>query len=358
MRLLYVLAILGVSAAHLIADENLILLNPKFPNYALAPRFERRFTTTFTGEFLFWKYSELTSDFLRTGVGLTDTIPAVEVPVIGNGTRYLANFKYDPGFRVALASSFGAMNAYDVTARYTRFHTHGNNTFRRAEDLVGSADTVSWFFDQGVGNDIILRSEINVDLTYNWVDLLAGYKFDLDRHFYLRPFAGATGYFHDGKLENEIEFIQATAGPLFGHLTINNYIGETSVWGVGAIAGLETSWNLTRFLSLIASFDFRGIFSKLYFKANEPTHDLVNGQQLNVINFKYNLTRSGFMWDFKIGPQWDMWFGCNRYHLSLNAAWELISSTAIQMEFLNNAGSDVGMVTAMQGLTLSGLFEF
>lgn len=326
-------------------------------NLALEPMSQKKYTTSFIGEFLYWRYSEATSDFLRTGVGQSNSAPIVEIPVEGYGTRYTANFGFEPGWRASLACSFGEDNAFDVSGRYTSFHTIGKNEFNRAEDLVAAANSLSWFFDAGTAADTILLDRIKLDLNFNLIDLVAGYKMGLERHYYIRPFAGMMGYFAKGKLDNEIQFLNATSG-LVGNFTINKYEGRTSVWGIGALVGFDGAWNITRSLSIVGSFDFRSFFNKLYFRSIEPSHDFVTGAEITVLNFKYNMLRSSFMWDFKLGPRWDSWYSNDRYHLSLTACWEIIDSLANMMGFLSTGGSDVGFGLEAQGLSLSGMFEF
>lgn len=327
------------------------------PNYALDPLCGKNYTVTFSGEFLYWKYYEVSTSYMRTGIGLNDTTGAEE-PVTEYGTRYLPKYSYEPGLRVGLTASFGDRNAYDLTARYTRFTTHGSGKFDRASDLVGSADPGIWFFEQGVSGDLIMNANIEDHLTFNWVDLVAGYKFDLERHYYIRPFAGVAGYFDNGTLNSEYEYIQGSPGSSFGHLSLNTYKGKTSVWGLGGIAGLDTFWSLNKYISLVASFDIRNIVLFQSLSAIEPSQDLETGEELNMLNIAYDVMRSGVIWDFKIGPKWDLWFACNKYHLSMTAAWEVLDSTSGTMAFCNIRGNDTGLRLSIQGLNLSALFEF
>ncbi len=327
-------------------------------NLTLEPAYGKNNTVSFSGEFLYWRYSETSSDFIRTGTGLTNAAPQVETPVAGYGTRYAANFGFDPGWRAALSCSFGERNAFDVTGRYTSFHPVGKNEFLRDRDLVVSANSSSWFFDQGTAADQILVSTIKMDLHFNLADLAAGYKIALARHYFLHPFAGITGYFAKGELNNSVQFINGTAGPRLGDFTVNEYQGRTSAWGLGALVGFDGGWSFSKWLSLVASFDFRSLFTNLSLRAKEPSHDFATGEQMDVINFKYSLIRSAFLWDFKLGPRFDFWFAQDRCHLSMTASWEVLDSLANIMAFLNTASSDVGFGFEAQGLTLSGLFEF
>lgn len=346
------LAVASMASALDVCCEDEVL-----PNYTLVPRYDRDYTLTLTGEFLYWKFSDVGSQYLRTGVGINDVTGAEEA-VVGTGTSYTARYNYDPGMRFALTAAFGDLNAFDISLKYTRFTPKGRGGFDRGKDLVSSADTLNWFFDQGIGTDLILNSNIETELNFNWLDLVAGYKIDMERHYFLHPFAGVTGYFGDGTLLNEVRFIQESPGPSDGNQSIANCSQKTSVWGVGPIVGLDTSWSFSKYISLLASFDFRTVFFVNSMKNEQEHEDLVTGEVIQILNIAYDVPRVGYVNDFKIGPKWDMWFSCNKYHLSVMAAWEWTNWVNGSMAFLTNTGVDTGLRLQAQGLTVSALFEF
>ena len=89
-----------------------------------------------------------------------------------------------------------------------------------------------------------------------------------------------------------------------------------------------------------------------------PQEDLVTGEVIEFANVAYDVTRVGVVGDFKIGPKWDMWFSCNKYHLSVMAAWEWTDWSNGSMSFITNDATDAAIRLQAQGLNLSALFEF
>lgn len=348
-----ILCSLGIiSLQPLMSMENAKLYNP-----TLASRQTNSVTAEATGQFLYWKTQESSTDFLRTGVGISNTVGTSEIPVTKPGTRYIAQYGFEPAFRVGLSFYFGTNTAFDFTTLYTRYKTTGTNSATRAKDLVAAMNAANWLVEVGQAADTINASSIQSNLLYNWIDFQAGYAVDIQRHFYLHPTAGITTFFNSGHLFVKYNYINNGAGPLQGHHLIHRHFARTSLWALGPKVGLDFSWNFTRNWSLFGSFDFKLLFAHQKSKATQKHHDLTNGARFDILKGKGSDNTTPFIWDFFLGPKWECWFSNNNYHLSLLAGWEWIEGTSL-MGFLDQNNNFVGIATEIQGLTVASTFEF
>lgn len=329
-------------------------------NLLLAPRQNDCFTLEFTGEFLYM-LPETGIDYIITGAGVSTAAgnPPINVPI--PGSIYGANFEYQPGLRVGGSAHFGTNNAYDLTARYTLFRSHASGHFDTADqpDLAITVRSAGAFLIESNENRIsIHNADIHFDMPENFIDLVGGYSIDVSRNLNFRPFAGLSGYWTDVAIQVNYAFFNPTgAGPVGEEIA--HYHGKSVAWGIGPIVGLDGNWSLNKNLSIFGAFELAMHYVE--WKMREIQQEVrltAPGGAFNISRGKITSEVIGFTRNMLIGPQLDVWFAENRYHLMLRAAWQWVLNDGAHHAYLSAGVTDSFFVNELQGLNVSGSFEF
>ncbi len=335
-----------------------VFVNASSYNNSITKDQEVSFSTEFKAELLYWKFYQSLRNYINTGLGITNTIPAHEIPVTESGTRFAGNYQFDPGLRVGVDFRFGAGKAYDLKARYTWYHTINNDSVNRNNDLVGSMNPIAWFLAIGGNGNPISIATMATNLTFQWLDLQAGYQFKKG-HFYIRPYSGLTGYMNTGRLKVRYNFLELSSTSLFKNQNIEEtFFAKETFLGIGFLNGLDCSWNLNRHWSAWGQFDIKMLYFREFAKGKEIFKSLNNGTQLDILRGKVQYDRTCFFYEFDLGPKWDYWFNRGRYHLCLSAGWNWIISSGGMLGFLGRSNVELGYFVHLQGMNISGLFEF
>lgn len=193
------------------------------------------------------------------------------------GRSHDPNFKWNPGFRLGIGYEFACSN-WDVEASWSYFHTHSNNSF---DDDID----VQW------------------NLDFDVLDIVAGYKTDLSHCFALRPFAGIRSARINQKFQiNEFSLEDDDSDSDFEK-------NREEFLGIGPLIGLEADWDIGCGFSLYASASISllyGHFDLKFIELNET---------LNTVDYcklKKDLDASLDVVDISFGVQWRKCY-CDRW---------------------------------------------
>lgn len=324
---------------------------------AISHRSGQDFTMFFTAELLYWKWNGGGLDFVRTGVGIPNVggVALQDTPVTKTGGEFGPDFQFDTGFRVGAGVYFGANNAYDISVKYTHFHTHAKGSFDRSKDLATSALALTWAQSAQINTSIVHFANIDVKPHFNWIDLVTGYSFGLTPNLLLRPYAGLAGFFIDGRLR--VFFDIDRVAQAVGHEKIVHK-ARYSAFGLSPVLGIESNWSFAKNWSFfgVANFYIPYFWQKL--RAVQRTNQVDLGNQFISMHSGIHQTRLSQGFDFLLGPQWDVWFCKSRCHLTIRAAGELIFFNGFFLQFLSGGDNDAGIGAQIQGLNVAAAFEF
>lgn len=314
----------------------------------ISPQSYKNYKIGVSGEFLYWKWNSVDLNYLRTGVGFSNTPVIQEINVIGNGKAFSPNFKFDPGFRVKVQANFDQI---DITGRYTRFLTTLKGSYHANRDLVASSSAL--VFGNIPGSAVINFATIDAEFGYNWVDLVSGCNFCVSRDLVLKPFGGLSVFFVDANLKVFYDFNVSAINE-----QTNTFNSEFSQWGIGPVLGFETNWNFVKKWSLFSTCNFflpvldqtiTGGLKGFVYSTNK-SFDITKG--------KIKDTLITFCLDFVLGPRWDCWFNHDKCHLAVYAAGELLFFNGTFIRFLNVSNTASSFAEEVFGMNTGASFEF
>lgn len=335
------------------AQEMVDCCIPVMPNPIIGPRAEKCYSIDVAGEFLYWYWSIGGLDYMATGRGVP-TATTQRVSVTSPGRAYFPDYKFEPGFRIGAAAHFGEdENPYDITAKYTYFHANPNGSFDGARDRRVSATAINWVDAANDGNVFVSTAGIDVSVYYNFLDVVTGYSFDIKPNLYVRPFAGLGGLYVHADLRVQYNY---TAG-----VSTQQQIGiqrdHSSAWGIGPQVGFDSAWSMTKNLSIFGSAQFIVPVNVQNIAGNQ-TVERVGVETLNTMRIKADRVKVAFIEHFILGPRWDQWFCCERYHLGLQVAGEILFLSPDFIGFSSSTGNDSTFGAEIGGINISGSFEF
>ena len=168
----------------------------------------------------------------------------------------------------------------------------------------------------------------------------------------LRPFFGLKGTWQKQTLHVNFATV-ATPGDM---ASMRN---RMKIWGVGILAGLDTSWHLTRSLSLFGNIAASALWEQ--FKVNRLDREVFLGSNTSIsfVNLmdRFHIVRPVFEW--MLGLRWEAWFYCDTYHFAAEAGWEeqIWFSQNMFIRMPGSGSCHDGDLT-LQGLTLKFRLDF
>lgn len=302
-----------------------------------------------TADFIYWTVREDNLDFAMTQ-GSSMVFGAEAKPPKGRVFRPETNWR--PGFKVGLGHDL-CFDGWDVYAEYTWYNLRNTNNSVEATSSLFVSDTF-WFVNNP-GNSIAnsyLVGEGKWFLNFNVLDLEMGRNFYVSPRLMLRPFFGLKGTWQKQTLKVVFDDFE-------GSPNIVSMKNRMKNWGVGILAGLNTSWHINRAVSVIGNIAVSGLWEQ--FKVNRFDNDFTvflnrNTSLLNVTD-RFHILRPVIEW--MLGARWETWFSCDSYHFSAEAGWEQQVWFSQNMFIrLPGTGSCHNGDLTLQGLTIKLRLDF
>lgn len=299
------------------------------------------------GEFIYWRFSAPTFAYARSGVddaGVTET-----------GTAFLPNFKYNPGFRVGVEIKYGAKKAFDLVAQYTWLYSNPHSSISGSP--IGNAFTPDNFLNSPtLDTNTYTFASLKLNLHFNYAEIQSGYSFPINRYFALRPFIALTSYIFEGDLRAQYEFTSTPAPDTF---EIAKTHGKFNSWSIGPKTGLDVIYHITENWGIFSNFNITQQITNITAKSIQITETPATGESIIVQNGRLQQLRNIGLFGLEIGPTWDEWFCCDKYHVYVRATYGASTLTAgANLSFLNSSNLDLGVNGEFRGLNVRGLFEF
>lgn len=255
------------------------------------PRVAHGADVAITADFIWWK---------ATQEGVSAGITGYSADSSSHDTT--AGKKWAPGFKVGLGLNLGH-DGWDVMSQYTWLHA--DNTHK-----TSSNHGVGMFGEQGKS------AKTDWQLHFNVIDVELGRNFYVSQYLTLRPFFGLKGTWQEQDVKSNL-FHTATNENLKGH-------SHQDHWGLGIRGGLNTSWYLTKSLSIYGSFALANMWSDYNKNNSSLTKQDDEGKLLSTEgNSSAKDTYSTkHLTELELGLCWETWFYDDNYHLAVQAGWE------------------------------------
>ncbi len=263
------------------------------------------------------------------------------------------------GFRIGVGYNT-PHDGWDLYANWTRIHNHGHGEEHADE---GGTLFPTWLnaYTNSSSNPTCTKAKADWKLRVNLIDLELGREFFTSKWLTLRPFMGLrSGWIHQ-KLD--IDYDNAT------YVVVQSMQGDVDIdlknnfWGLGPRGGLNTQWGLGGGWSIYGDMAVSALFGHFKFDEDQDFKNLLNvkKEQLDAERHK----QSGkFILDLALGLRWDHMFDDDRFHLGVQAGYEVhwLPGQNQLFRFVDDTAqgsisTGYGDLT-LQGWTLSARFDF
>ncbi len=275
-----------------------------------------------TGDFLYWQAEEDDLD-LTSKVSIDIVSPTRR---INADSKKRLHFHWDPGFRIGAGYMFGASDALELFANWTRFHTSAHGHYSMSIPVIMSGETQfigKWL--PGFLGDIYVAKG-NWRLHFNTIDLSLGRNFFLSKRLSVKPYVGLRGALIDQKYKIVYRALNVDNDILFPDTGMN---AKNDFNGVGLRTGSEFQWHFSKQWNLFGSLSASIIRGRFDLKQNFNTARL-NAEMTEIISgtFEYrnHFWTNRVNLEEQLGLQWETFFGRNKSrvsHLSIGAFYEL-----------------------------------
>ncbi len=259
-------------------------------------------------------------------------LPLPSVPVSSNFTILNMDYKFKPGFQVAIGFNSN-YDQWDLEAEYTRFHPHqkkfaSQKVFSPLLLDPGNLAFLYFLQDQTVGTPITaLPGSVNADwhLNMDFLDLNLGRWFYVGQKLTFHPYCAARG----------VRIRQTLDVHYVNNYSVTSVGGVTSVvpfdseanfqsesWGVGPRVGLDSHWNFGPGFRFFTNGAADILFTRFYncrfrgilFLPSVSIHseNIVSHNTINTL-------RSHF--DLQMGLGWGKYFKDRRWHIDLECGY-------------------------------------
>lgn len=281
--------------------------------------------------------------------------------VISQTEQPQPNWRGAPGFKIGIGYDF-CHDGWDAFLNYTWFRSNDNKKSVSPTNLN--------VFDNYWGVNAFLFAE-NIPPMYNsasakWnlhlnvFDLELGRNFYISRRIQLRPHFGLKGMWYHQDYHLQFQFIPG------GIPTFNNtMIAKMKNWGIGARAGLDTSWHFCRDMSVIGEIAVTALWE--HFNATRVDEAIAltafaatgtPGTFSSLVNLQNSYYTLKPVVEWMLGFRWEMWLGCDEYHLAFDLGWEA-QHWFSQNKFIRISGDDTANGDlSLMGLTFRARFDF
>ena len=303
------------------------------------------------GDYTYWTAREENLEY-----ALEDTFQGVGAAQgAAQGRLYRTNNPWVSGFKAGLGTDF-CRNGWDINAFYTWFKSDTKGSTPSFSTVPGFGVPllldIYWNINSlGDGNSWSF-GEAHWRLNLNVVDLELGRNFYVSPRLMVRPFYGFKGVWTKQRMDVVFDGVDP-----MGLSLINSMANKMNNWGIGARAGMDTSWHFTRNFSLIGDMAFTALWEQ--FKVHRmDTVDAVGVLFISIFDFKENQYAVKPVIEWMMGLKWESGFSCDAYHLALVAGWEqqlwFGQNKFLRLPATVGTGGDL----TLQGLTVDVRFDF
>lgn len=268
----------------------------------------------------------------------------------GQGQLYDFDFKYAPGFQVALGLDF-KHDGWDLLLGYTWLRENNVTAEVSYNPKQGPLDDISLYYFPGRPTDNTVRAFWQ--LHFNAID------WDLGRHFYvsrflaLRPFIGIKGAWINQNFNCLGRATVYTENDSF-----NNTVQSQEFWGAGLRGGLNSEWHFTRNWSLYGVLGLDALYGQ--FQDTVLSFQSIDSQTTLKQSQRCNLHTISPILEFALGVRYETFFSNDRYQLFAQAGWDQ-QVWFNQTHFIVGLASGSGQISGnlvLQGLNVKFGFSF
>ncbi|MCI0382363.1 MAG: Lpg1974 family pore-forming outer membrane protein [Chlamydiae bacterium] len=275
-------------------------------------------------DFLYWFAKEN---------GLSYATRIIAAPrIVGGGTRpvsdkdFYFDADFDPGFRLGMGYHT-PNDHWDIDATWTYFHNKVKASkrvsphFGEGLPTVEGQETLVNYWNDGSLLTTTMYDSIKTrwDLNFNLIDLSLGRKFWVSKKTTLTPFVALRGSWTRIRffLKGLRDVVDPEEGLIF---SINNKTNLFNhYWGVGFVAGANSSWHFVRNFSIFGSADFSLLWGKFSFTRKNRFSD--TSPLLSTFDISNHTFGMQPILDLALGFRWESNLG-RRCHIALDTGWE------------------------------------
>lgn len=300
-------------------------------------------------EFLYWRFSSPNLVYGRTGVGVKGAVESA----VTDGTSYLPDFDYKPGFRVGLGMKMGPSKAFDLVGLYTWYYFNPEGSISGAP--IANVFLPINFFNSGTSaTNSYTFAKLGMNLHLQYAEIQSGYNFSINQYLALRPYIALTAIFVDADLQARYEF--TTPG---GTFEVGRTKGDCNSWSIGPKTGLDFVTHITENFGIYSNVNITQQISHIHLKTVETEDTPSTGGSFVIQKGHITENRNIALFGLEIGPTFDYWFDCNRYHLYVRATYGASNlNSGANLSFLNNSNQDLVEQSELRGLSVRALLEF
>lgn len=326
-----------------------------------------------TASYILWKTSTGNTDIISTPFRqtLTSTVtspvaqPTTTTESGRRNTNTTLSYDWDSGFKVGLGVNLPT-DGWSIYADYTWLRPSASVSLTNGEmDL--SVPNYGSFSEVLVRGGTTHRSE---DFSYNNINLTIGRNFYVSKCFTLNPYAGLLGTWQKWNISTRnvskitgvikaTETFEEVANP-------GRSIQNSSIWGIGVLAGFDMGMYLTNEFSLYANISGSGIFQS-YQRSDRTDFDgtatelrITAPIQTAVETVDYTATQEQTNYKFapllcfELGMKYQVYFDENQYCFTLQAGWE----SKLYSDWLYDAIERNTNSLTLGGLEVKARFDF
>ncbi len=299
-----------------------------------------------TADFLYWSLREDGLGFAMSGFGNATSDPSK------GGVHHIRS-EFEPGFKVGLGGVF-YRNHWDLYFQYTHLATDPPK--RREERPFRSLLQPLWRIgvpNNEVNSAFLIEAQAQWEHKFNVVDGELGYNHFISQFLTLRPFIGLKGA---RQIEHyRVRYLLETSPNLVDD--IYRMKNDQNIWGFGIRGGLNTSWHLSKVVSIYGNFAITGLWS--YYDVERKDVQITEDKQiLQIFNHEVNRFHTIIpVIEVGLGAKFETYFLDDDYHIALQVGWE----EQVYMDFnqlirFDEESSHGDLI--MQGVTIKLRFDF
>lgn len=306
------------------------------------------------GEYIYWRYSSPNLAFGRDGVGLTNAVPVVEVPVHKPGQAYYPDFHYNSGFKAGIGSHFGEKKAWDIVAIYTWLYS---NPSRTVTGFNTSFEPLNFMTSASLAENTYSLASMRMNLHFQWGELQSGYTFSPNRFLSLRPYIALQAIVVEGDLFAQYNYTTPAAAG--GISEINKTHGHCSSWSIGPRVGLDYIVHMCDTWGIYSNVSWTQQATSLHMKTKEVEELPASGTSFIIQNGRLTAHHNVGIFSLELGPTVDMWFSNDAYRLQIRGTWSVGTlPTGANLSFLNNNNQDIVVGSEFRGFNVRATLEF
>jgi hypothetical protein len=303
-----------------------------------------------SGSFIYWQAIE-------GGLDLGDIQPTSVTDLVSYTTTINMNFKYKPGFKVALGTKLGDHDNWLLSAEYTWLHLSDVKTVLPSEVPSGYYINEGWgqYWTSTTLNYVSAKWK----LRYDMIDLEMARPYYVGTHFTLKPFAALRG----GLIKQYYDIGYNNGSSLYYWI----HMLQKS-WMVGPRVGIDCDWIFFDYFRLISN-----VAAGLFYQHFNTTGHNYRGTAADVpqawgFNYRYKDGQLTPNLEGALGLGWGSYFGeHNGWHFDLSALYEVhyffdqnkmreISTRAVANAYIAVYTTAANLM--MHGLTITARVDF